>query len=374
MPGKSISPLSELAQQATLNQLLNECARAEGFPLSGALDLDAVGSDFSEHLARFDRWISSGHEAEMSYLSRGRERRANPRLVFPPAQSIFCVALPYEPTPAGKLDSQKGPRYARYLRRNDYHEEITLKLERVMTDVSRKFGSPLSWKVCVDTSAVLERSWAALAGLGWIGKNTLLIHPQLGSYLFLGEVLVSHKTNQKPRPLKNYCGNCTRCLEGCPTNAFIEPGVLKSDQCIAYWSLEKRGELKISEDQKMKVGSWIAGCDICQEVCPFNTKPAKSAQSETGDSFLLDTWDALLDESTEDYKIRVNDSALSRVKPAQFSRNLAMTLANSIHSTPEDTWTKALGEKIRARHEKEADPAAKIEWERCLAQLAKRKP
>src|SRR5204862_3603488 len=136
--------------------------------------------------------------------------------------SILVVALPYQKSPAGAPEPSRGPRYARYLKGADYHDTIAEKLEAVMKRVAAQ-APELRWKVCVDTSAELERSWAALAGLGWIGKNTLLIHPKLGSYLFLGEILLNSELDQGPAPLKDYCGNCERCLQGCPTRAFRGP-------------------------------------------------------------------------------------------------------------------------------------------------------
>jgi epoxyqueuosine reductase len=296
--------------------------------------------------------------------------------------------MPYPVLPAGENDSTKGPRYARYLRRQDYHDEMAERLELVMRRVQESWSTqndkPLSWKVCVDTSAVLERSWAALAGLGWIGKNSLLIHPQYGSYLFLGEVLISERTDRGPAPIKNYCGNCTRCLDSCPTKAFVQPGMLDSNRCIAYWTLEKRGTLPIDETQKRSIGTWIAGCDVCQEVCPFNTKAVKaanSAGSESGQDFIADnrcprdgavsirTWKELLEETPEQYKLRIKDSSLSRVKPAQFSRNLAISLSNAIANDPGGEWIQELIPWIEKRFEQETDPDARAEWTRCISHL-----
>lgn len=355
-----------LSVSATFRELLLECARAEGFPLASALDIDLAAPELQKHIERYDEWLAGRREGAMEYLRRGRDRRADPRLVMPSAQSMLCVAIPYPAAPAGAADSASGPRYARYLRRNDYHDDIAERLERVMQSVRARWSGPLEWKICVDTSAVLERSWAALAGLGWIGKNTLLIHPQLGSYLFLGEVLISEKTGAGPSPIANYCGNCTRCLDACPTKAFRGAGELDSNRCISYWTLEKRGELSISDDDRRAMGTWIAGCDLCQEVCPFNTKAAKSAPPEesTAGATSLQDWGALLDEDQERYKARIHESALSRVKPAQFSRNLAIALANAIRTNPELLPT--LQQKIRKRAAAETDPVAAAEWQRLL--------
>jgi epoxyqueuosine reductase len=370
------------------HSILLKCAVEEGFPLAGALDIDTVlGGELKAHVERYDEWLGKEYEGAMSYLRRGRDRRADPRIVFPEAQSILCVAMPYPVLPAGEMDPSKGPRYARYLRRQDYHDEMAEKLERVMKCVANEWNAqaakpssskPLAWKVCVDTSAVLERSWAALAGLGWIGKNSLLIHPQYGSYLFLGEVLISELTGKGPQPIKNYCGNCTRCLDSCPTGAFVKPGMLDSKRCIAYSTLEKRGSLaELDEKQKRAIGTWIAGCDVCQEVCPFNTKSVRAAQTsgEADKMPVIDAatslreWRALLEETQDQYKARIKDSSLNRVKPGQFSRNLAITLGNAIIMSGDPTWADELRELVTRRVDTETDLDARVEWVRCFKLL-----
>lgn len=335
--------------------------------MAGALDVDPVRIEAD--IRHYDEWIGSGYAGAMSYLVRGRDRRADPKLVFPPAQSILCVAMPYSSKPAGQIDPAKGPRYARYLRSSDYHQDLAERLQRVMEDVASNWSAPIQWKVCVDTSAVLERAWAALAGLGWIGKNTMLIHPQHGSYLFLAEVLISEKTGRGPRPLPNYCGQCVRCLEACPTQAFSAPRVLDANQCISYLTLEKRGEFGVSEEHRKKMGTWVAGCDLCQEVCPFNTKVSKYPMTSDDQAISLSFWRELLQEGEDQYRLRVQKSSLSRVKPAQFSRNLAQALSNALTQLDahvQRECVEALKPLIQRRLDRESDPILRIEWERCL--------
>ena len=373
---------------------LIEGAKQAGFPLAGALDLDRVlprGGALEKHVERFDRWLGNDYAGDMKYLERGRDRRADPRLVFPSAQSILCVAIPYPRRSAGAPSLKDGPRYARYLRNRDYHLEISEKLESFMHGLNQDLLATgrkgLNWKVCVDTSAVLERTWAALAGLGWIGKNTLLIHPKLGSYLFLAEVLIDTKVDRGPVPISNLCGHCDRCLKSCPTGAFVEPeahsnepGILDSRKCISYWTLEKRGALSLSESERVSSSGWIAGCDICQEVCPFNLKPAREAESVSiqADVTLTNEWLDLLRESAEEYRERVKDSALKRVKPEQFSRNLALALGHAITTQAiEGPHLHEIRELVARRSRLEQDPGAKSEWEACergLAHSPKRKP
>lgn len=368
-----------------LHEKLIQTAFHLGIPIAGSVDLSLMESEknkayFQEQLAKFDHWIASGYAGSMEYLVRGRDRRANPRLLFPETQSIFSVALPYSKKPAGAKSQAQGPRYARYLQGRDYHLSLSEKLEKLMLSIEPEWNeahpqNPLKWKVCVDTSAVLERTWAALAGLGWIGKNTLLIHPKLGSYLFLGEVLINQKTGKPPSLLPNYCGHCTRCLEACPTQALSQESGLDSNRCISYFTLEKRGEIPISNSEKSKIGPWIAGCDICQEVCPFNFKPSRNSLNSNEESdfqesaTLLQEWVSLLSEDPISYRLRVKYSALNRVKPSQFSRNLALTLINSyeqIKAQAPHHFIRKLELLILQKLKAETDLVARSEWERCL--------
>jgi epoxyqueuosine reductase len=321
----------------TLLEQLQHAAIDEGFIEAGGVDLELAWPIYREHVRKYDQWIASGHAGDMHYLVRGRDRRADPRLVFPETQSIFVALLPYRKSPAGQVDASKGPRYARYLDGADYHDRVADRLERAVTRVSRENPEAnLRWKICVDTSAVLERTWAALSGLGWIGKNTLLIHPKHGSYTFIGAVLLSTPLGAGPRLLPDYCGHCSRCLDACPTKAIVEPRSVDSRKCIAYWTLEKRGDLDLPPDQKRAIGTWVAGCDLCQEACPFNLKPARAADANP----LLDrepsegaiessTWQALDHETESEYRTRIRGSALSRVKPEMFRRNLEIARNNA---------------------------------------------
>lgn len=305
-----------------------------GFPLVGAVDLDLASDLFQTHSKRYQEWIEAGFHGEMQYLARGLDRRMNPRIVFPEAESVIVAAIPYRRNPVESTsDLTSQPRYARYLEGPDYHTHLPALLTTALESWSKEFSEKPRWKVCVDTSAVLERSWAVLAGLGWIGKNTLLIHPKLGSYLFIAVVLLNQKTGREPNLLPNYCGNCTRCLTACPTQAFIAPGKMDARKCIAYLTLEKKGEWP--EEVKpaaAKMGTWIAGCDICQEVCPYNLKPVKLAETwptDERDSALIRDWKRIEGESEEAYRARVKESALSRIKFLGMQRNLKNAMRNA---------------------------------------------
>lgn len=350
-----------------LKSLLLDSAKDHGFPLAGVFDFHHATSQktLNDHIRHYDRWLEAGYSGEMEYLRRGRDRRAHPEQVFPGLKSVLSVALPYSPKGV-----QGDVRYASYLSGEDYHFKISQSLEKVMQRVRDEFeaktGNDLQWKVCVDTSAVLERCFAWMAGLGWIGKNSLLIHPRWGSYLFLAEVLINHPVGQGPQFLPNYCGHCSRCLDRCPTQAFVEPRILNSEQCISYWTLEKRGPLQISKNQKSAIGNWVAGCDLCQEVCPFNLKRIKTESLASKDAHLLEEWEALLEEEDEFYRKRVSHSALKRVKPHQFRRNLAIALQNELQKGVSISKGLKFKNQLQKKIENESEYEAKLEWLECI--------
>ncbi len=316
----------------SLAETLNAHAAGLGFSASGSLDYDS--KLLEQPIQTYDEWLASGFAGEMNYLARGRDRRAEPSLVFPEIQSVFCVAWPYS-TRAPDGDGHNFPRYARYLQGTDYHALIQEKLEELLKK-TRATHPDLTWKICVDTSAVLERSWSALAGLGWIGKNGMLIHPKHGSYFFIGVVYLSQPVHRGPSPLHSLCGNCTRCLTACPTQAIVREQVIDSNRCISYLTLEKRGPHALDPATEKALGTWVAGCDLCQEVCPFNFKRVKQEEAlpPPAQSAALETrWSVLLEESEEDYRRRVRGSSLKRIKYADFRRNLNQALLNSGDST-----------------------------------------
>jgi epoxyqueuosine reductase len=312
------SPIDSRAASPGLWSRFQSALAEQGFPASGVTDYGPARELYAAHAGRYRQWVESGKHGEMGYLQRGLDRRLDPKLVFPALESVITVLRPYSPHPVG----DETLRYARYLNGPDYHTEMKTALEKAFSRLGESGDLPpgFDYKICVDTSAVLERTWAALTGLGWIGKNTLLIHPQLGSYVFIGVVFTNHRFNSKPAVLKDYCGPCTRCLEGCPTEALAEHD-LDSRKCISYLTLEKRGEWERSWDTK----GFVAGCDLCQEVCPYNTKPVKNAPPASIADHLVTDPEPLSAETEADYKKRIAGTALERVKYQDFMRNLSAT-------------------------------------------------
>lgn len=298
-------------------QLLKHCFNSAGFPLVGVVDFEAALPLYQQHVERYRAWLARGAHARMGYLERGMKFREDPRALFPALKSVIAFARPYDVSPS----QSQSLKYARYLRNRDYHQEMLEGAERALRRMVEENLIPkdAQTKVCVDTSAVLERAWSEICGLGWIGKNTLLIHPKLGSFTFLGVIFTDVSFGAQPNLLPNYCGNCTRCISDCPTQA-LGPQGLESSKCIAYRTLEHRGPWEDDLDHQ----GYLAGCDICQEVCPFNRKVLKELGHSSGqlDPALSHDEQLLVEESREDYRKRVSESALKRVKYDDFKRNL----------------------------------------------------
>ena len=238
--------------------VFREEAEREGFA--------RVGFARAEEPPRFERfreWLGQGRHAGMKYLARTASLRARPQDLLPGARSIVCLAARHDSRPLAASD---GSRVARYASGGDYHWTLRERALRVANAAASRLGG-LSFRVCVDSTPLAERSFAAAAGLGWIGKNGCLIDPELGSFLLLTEILTDLDLPPDD-PIAESCGSCVRCLRACPTQAFVEPGVLDARRCLAYWTIEHHGPLppEICD----QIGAQIFGCDICQEVCPFN--------------------------------------------------------------------------------------------------------
>jgi epoxyqueuosine reductase len=216
-----------------------------------------------ERFESFRGWIAAGHHAGMKYLEETREVRSSPELLLPGARSIVCLAARHSSLP---LVASDGATVARYASGADYHGTLRQRAERVARAAAGRMGD-FRYRVCVDSTPLSERSFAAAAGLGWIGKNGCLIDPEHGSYLLLAEILTNLDL-PPDEPVAERCGSCVRCLQMCPTGAFVEPGFLDAARCIAYWTIEHRGP--IPDGVKEKMGPHVFGCDVCQEVCPWN--------------------------------------------------------------------------------------------------------
>jgi len=323
---------------------VRELATEQGFALVGIAA--AAPSDHADH---FHRWLQQGHHGEMHYLAQHVDKRLDVRKLLPEqaAQAVICVADRYPHQPATPLADTPDPpaargRVARYAWGDDYHKLIKKRLHRVVDALREAFPSH-AFQACVDTAPVMEREHASRAGLGWQGKHTLLIHPTLGSYLLLGEIVTNlplpdTASEDYPPPTvppEDHCGSCTRCIDACPTGC-IEPYQLDAARCISYLTLEHRS--LIDAEMHPAMGDWVAGCDVCQEVCPYNRPqridpvahhPGYQPRPLAEGLPLLE----LLHISAADRQALFTRSALKRIKLDMLQRNALIAAGNALLGT-----------------------------------------
>ncbi len=304
-----------------LAALIKAQAYGLGFDLVGITRLGPA-----ETAPMFDDWISRGYAGEMSYLQRWADKRRDTRLPFPGASSAIVVGLNYGGTaPPGPI--------ARYARGDDYHDLMWEKLDSLHDWISTATGSPISGKSYVDTGPILERDLARRAGLGWFGKNTNLINPGLGSFFFIGALLVDLELEPDTPFEADRCGTCTRCLDACPTDALIAERVLDATKCISYLTIEARGAMPV--ELRDKIGSLIYGCDICQDVCPWNqsfsrdaTFPELDARTALASNDSRTIAREILGLDTERFRAAFKGSPMKRAKLAGLKRDAAVALGN----------------------------------------------
>ena len=280
------------------------------------------------HGAAFERWLDAGYAGTMDYLGRSRRERLDPSALLPGAQAVIAVALSYRPHEAPPSPDVSGGaagmRIARYAGSRDYHDVMRPRLEALGRFVESAAGPGVRSRAAVDTSAVLERDLAARAGLGWSGKNTNLLTPTLGSWFFIGVVLTTAEPSFDAE-VADRCGTCTACLDACPTGAFRAPYVLDARRCISYLTIEHRGD--IDEALQPGIGEWGFGCDVCQEVCPWNRRAATTRDPAFAGGPPLLPEDVLRLDDTA-FGERFRRSALWRARRSGLLRNAAIVLGN----------------------------------------------
>jgi epoxyqueuosine reductase len=305
------------SRAVSLEQAIKARARALGFDPVGITALGPART----HDA-FTQWLAQGYAGEMGYLARGADKRLDTRLPFPGVRSAVVVALDYGgKQPAGPI--------ARYARGDDYHDVMTQRLRELHAWIDGEVGAPVTGKAYVDTGPVLERDLAQQAGLGWIGKNTMLINPQRGSFFFLGALFLDVALTPDAPFEADRCGSCTACLDACPTGAIVAPRELDARRCISYLTIEHRSEIPAPMHAAM--GDWIYGCDVCQDVCPWNQRFA----SELGDPALAPRPENVAPDPAElaqldpaEFSRRFRGSPIKRTKHAGLVRNARIALAN----------------------------------------------
>jgi len=296
-------------------------AYALGFDIVG---IAALGP--AETAPAFDEWIGRGYGGEMAYLERGADKRRDTRLPVQDARSAVVVAMNY----GGR--SPSGP-VARYARGDDYHDVIVDRLNALKLRIEAHAGQAIGGKPYVDTGPILERDLARRAGLGWFGKNTNLLNPNLGSFFFLGALLLELDLEPDAPFATDHCGSCTRCIEACPTGAIVEPHVLDATRCLSYTTIELRGP--ISEPLRVAQGELLYGCDICQDVCPWNVKfsreasePAFAPRAAIADKDSRTLARDILAMDEEQFRAAFRGSPMKRAKLRGLKRNAAVVLGN----------------------------------------------
>jgi epoxyqueuosine reductase len=315
---------------AALAARVKESGRRLGF------DLVTVGpARPPDHGAAFQDWLDAGHAGDMAYLERSRDKRVDPDRVLPGARSVVACALSYFQGPAAA-----GPAgVARYAWGDDYHAVMGPRL-RALADTVARLAPGSAALGYVDTGPLLERDLAARAGLGWTGKNTMLLHPDLGSFFFIGIVLTTAEL-EPDAPLPDRCGSCTRCLDACPTDAFVGPYVLDARRCIAYLTIEHRGA--IAAELRPGVGAWAFGCDVCQDVCPWNRRAATTGETAAFRAREHPPLAALLALDEAAYRATFRGSPLKRARREGLARNAAVALGNGGAADSVPALAAALG-------------------------------
>jgi epoxyqueuosine reductase len=321
--GRSTSMIAALITSADVKRE----AAAAGFDLCGI----APAANHVE--LRFLReWLDRGYAGDMHYLQASFERRTDVRQVLPSARAVISLGTVYNTAQPYSSESPGGDRaaIARYAWGDDYHTVLEQRLDRLVESLRGAAGDGFEARRYVDTGPVQERVYAQYAGLGWIGKNTCLINPELGSWLFLSEI-ITNLDLAPDEPVFDHCGTCTLCLASCPTGALVEPGVLDSTRCLSYLTIENKGA--VPGEYRAAIGTHAYGCDICQDVCPYNNQPTTAVSADpvwqARDGLdrprLLDLWA----RSDDELRALLKGSAMKRAGVRRLRRNLAVAIGNT---------------------------------------------
>ena len=315
MPGFSSS------EREALTRELKAEARRLGFAACGV----AEATRLDEEARRLEEWLTNGRHASMAWMANHFEKRVDPRRLVEGARSVVSVLENYhypaeEHAGAGKI--------SKYARGDDYHHVMKEKLFALFNWLDERVGG-ISGRAFVDSAPVLDKVWAQRSGLGWIGKHSNLLNRSMGSFFFIGEIIIDVPLSYDS-PIGDYCGTCTRCIDACPTDAIYRPYAVDANRCISYWTIEHRGD-DIPENLGREFGSWIFGCDICQDVCPWNK--FKQPSSETRYQPRQRVTDTPLEEWQEldldEFRRRFAKSPVKRAKYEGFLRNVGVALQNA---------------------------------------------
>lgn len=301
---------------ASFSDRIRKKALDVGFHKVGIVPAEALAAEN----AKLKEWLANGFHGEMMWMEREPEKRSDPRRLLPGARSVIVVALNYytDHKHAGGSDTGKISRYAWG---EDYHDVVREKLNELLDWIRSESPSVVA-KICVDTAPMMDKAWAVRAGLGWLGKHTNLITTEMGSWVFIGEILVDLELEYDRETVEDHCGTCTACLDACPTGAIVAPYVVDSRKCISYATIELRDD-KLPEDVAANLEGWFYGCDICQDVCPWNRFETASEESRfeprNGETSMA--LNEVLSLTPESYATRFRRTAIKRAKLPGLKRN-----------------------------------------------------
>lgn len=268
---------------------------------------------------RLEEWLKRGYQGKMSYMENHFDKRLDPRLLVDGAKSVVSLMLNYYTDEQNK--DPESPKISKYAYGQDYHHVIKRKLKELVSFIKSEIGE-VNGRIFVDSAPVMDKAWAERSGLGWIGKNANLIHPKSGSFFFIAELILDLEL-EEDGPMKDYCGTCTRCIDACPTDAIVEPYVVDGSKCISYLTIELKDKI-IPSEFKGKMDSWMFGCDVCQDVCPWNkfSKKHNITQFQPHEDLLKlnkSDWDDLTEEVFQEL---FKKSAVKRTKFNGLKRNI----------------------------------------------------
>ncbi len=319
-----------------LTQTIKDKARQLGFVLTGV-----TLPDPPPHYSTFEHWLAQGHHGAMDYLAtdRSRARRADPREILPECKSILVLATTY-PSPSGRgmSEGQGEGKIAAYARGLDYHHVLPARMKELVQFIEEQVGGPVKNRYYTDTGPILERDLAQRAGIGWIGKNTCLIHPRQGSYFFISEILLDLELEPDPPFVTDHCGTCRRCIEACPTGCILPGRTLDAARCISYLTIELKDDIPI--ELREKIGDWAFGCDVCQMVCPWNRFAVEGDPAFEPPSSSLRTPPHTLTEelalTPQAFNQRFKRTPIQRARRRGYLRNVAVALGNTggMHALP----------------------------------------
>ena len=319
-----------------LKQSIKEKVRQLGFFLAGV-----TLPEPPPHYSTFENWLAQDRHGSMNYLAdeRSRTRRADPKQILPECKSILVLATPYNPPlPMGEgLGVRDNVKIAAYAQGADYHDILPARMQELVQFIEAQVGGPVKNRWYTDTGPILERDLAQRAGIGWIGKNSMLINPKQGSYFFLSEILLDLELEPDAPFITDHCGTCTRCIQACPTQCILPDRTLAAQHCISYLTIELKDDIPL--ELRDKIGDWAFGCDICQMVCPWNRFASKGDSAFDAPSTARKTPHTLTEELTltpQAFNSRFKRTPPQRAKRRGYLRNIAVVLGNigDMHALP----------------------------------------